>query len=318
MIRVSFLLAAVAFCIWQAPGPDPRWLAAVSSSLASFLPNGPSSPAVSQYPDLDFRCPMDPDVHSRSPMKCPRCGMTLVKGIVEPVEYPLNLTMEPQRIEPDENVLLNFGIVDPRTRNPVREFEVVHEKLYHLFVVSQDLKFFLHTHPERQPDSDFHLNMRFPKAGMYRLLSDFYPAGGTPQLIVNTVMVPGEGFAFAPAKLDPDLGPQRSENAGVELEIAGPTPSAGKSAALNFRVRPNDGIEPYLGAMAHMLAASSDLVDMIHQHPFQATDARWSGYKQLQFNMTFPRPGVYRVWVQFQRKGVVNTVAFNVPVAPYR
>ena len=29
----------------------------------------------------------------------------------------------------------------------------------------------------------------------------------------------------------------------------------------------------------------------------------------------FRRPGVHRVWVQFQRKGVVNTIAFNVPVA---
>jgi hypothetical protein len=30
--------------------------------------------------------------------------------------------------------------------------------------------------------------------------------------------------------------------------------------------------------------------------------------------MLFPRAGIYRVWVQSQRKGVVNTVAFNVPV----
>jgi len=31
--------------------------------------------------------------------------------------------------------------------------------------------------------------------------------------------------------------------------------------------------------------------------------------------MVFPRPQVYRVWVQFQRLGVVNTVQFDVPVA---
>jgi hypothetical protein len=32
------------------------------------------------------------------------------------------------------------------------------------------------------------------------------------------------------------------------------------------------------------------------------------------FQTTFPRRGIYRVWVQVQRKGVVNIVAFNVPV----
>jgi hypothetical protein len=76
----------------------------------------------------------------------------------------------------------------------------------------------------------------------------------------------------------------------------------------------NEGIEPRLGAMGHMLAASSDLIDMIHTHPFIVTDFADGNYKQLQFNVIFPRPGVYRVWVQFQRHGVVNTVAFNVPV----
>ena len=34
----------------------------------------------------------------------------------------------------------------------------------------------------------------------------------------------------------------------------------------------------------------------------------------MQFNFKFPRARVYRVWVQFQRKGVVNTVHFDVPV----
>jgi hypothetical protein len=35
---------------------------------------------------------------------------------------------------------------------------------------------------------------------------------------------------------------------------------------------------------------------------------------QVQFNVLFPRAKMYRVWVQFQRLGVVNTVGFNVPV----
>jgi hypothetical protein len=318
MIRAFLLLIALSVCIWQAPGPDPRWLAVMSSSLASFSLTNQPEPSSSQSPEGDFRCPMDPDVHSTKPAKCPRCGMTLVKGIAEPVEFPVDLTMAPERIRPGENVRLNFGIVNPGSGKPVREFELVHEKLYHLFVVSQDLKFFLHTHPERQGNGDFQLNMRFPKPGMYRLLSDFYPAGGTPQLITNTVMVPGKGFGLSAAILDTDLRVQHSENASVALEIAPGILAAGERVLLNFRVTPDDGIEPYLGTMAHMLAASSDLIDMMHQHPFQTTNARGNAYKQMQFRMTFPRPGMYRVWVQFQRKSIVNTVAFNIPVSTYR
>ena len=39
---------------------------------------------------------------------------------------------------------------------------------------------------------------------------------------------------------------------------------------LFFRVKPADGLEPYLGAWGHMLAASDDLIDLIHTHPFLA------------------------------------------------
>ena len=81
-----------------------------------------------------------------------------------------------------------------------------------------------------------------------------------------------------------------------------------------FKLKPNDGIEPYLGAMGHMLAASSDLIDLMHTHPLYVTDPDEGAYKQIQFNLIFPRAGVYRVWTQFQRKGVVNTVVFDVPV----
>jgi hypothetical protein len=153
---------------------------------------------------------------------------------------------------------------------------VVHEKLYHIFVVSQDLTFFLHTHPDRNPDEDFHLDVRFPKPGMYRVLSDFYPSGGTPQLITNTVMVPGNGFVLQPASIRSDMSPRQTENSRVELQVIPQHIIARQKVSMLFRVTPGDGLEPYLGAWGHMLAASSDLVDMMHNHSFQAIDGRVS------------------------------------------
>jgi hypothetical protein len=49
---------------------------------------------------------------------------------------------------------------------------------------------------------------------------------------------------------------------------------------------------------------------MIHNHPFLG-----DGGPHVQFNMIFPRPVAYRLWVQFQRQGIVNTVRFDVPVS---
>ncbi len=275
----------------------------------------PKDPVALQEPEIEYICPMDPDVRSKTPGKCPRCGMALVPGIPDPHEYPVRIATKPRVLKAGEDTQLDFRIEDPTTRKQVRDFDTVHEKLYHLFVVSQDLQFFIHTHPELQPDASFHLNMQFPKPGLYRVLSDFYPKGGTPQLMANTLMVPGAGFKLALAILEPDLKTQRSENLEVELAMEPDQPIAGMKTLMFFRLKPNDGIEPYLGAMGHMLAASSDLIDMIHTHPFLVTDPTGADYKQIQFNLIFPREGIYRVWVQFQRKGVVNTVAFNVPVS---
>jgi hypothetical protein len=149
---------------------------------------------------------------------------------------------------------------------------------------------------------------------MYRVLSDFYPSGGTPQLITRTVIVPGDGLVFAAPSLQADLAPKQTENARVELTLSPPRAIAREKVSLSFKVSPMEGIEPYLGSWAHMLAASSDLIDMVHSHPITGVDATRTLKQDIQFDLAFPRSGVYRVWVQFQRLGVVNTVAFDVPV----
>jgi hypothetical protein len=34
----------------------------------------------------------------------------------------------------------------------------------------------------------------------------------------------------------------------------------------------------------------------------------------MQFNLFFPRAATYRLWLQLQRNGIVNTVAFTLDV----
>ena len=274
----------------------------------------PAAPAAADDPEIEFVCPMDKDVRSKSPGKCPRCGMTLVAGIPDPHEYPVRISSNPKIMKPGEVTLLTFHIEDPLTAKNVREFEIMHEKLFHLFLISQDMQFFQHVHPVMQTDGSFDLGVKFPHPGLYRVLSDFYPKGGTPQLVASTLFVAGPGLKMTPAKLSPDLAPNKTANLEVSLTTDPPQPIAGMKTLMFFRLTPNDGIEPYIGAMGHMLAASSDLIDLMHTHPFLVTDPEEGAVKQIQFNLIFPREGIYRVWVQFQRKGVVNTAVFNVPV----
>ena len=256
--------------------------------------------------DPVFFCPMDKDIRSNSPGNCSRCGMKLVAGVPDPVEFHLDLTVTPRGPGPNEKVHLKFDVHDPWKNNPVKKFNVVHEKLFHAFIVSEDLQFFLHDHPAWANDA-FQYDTTFPKPGMYRVLGDFYPEGATPQLITKTIFV--AGTATPPAPLTRDYSPKTGQNLRVELTTTPAQPVAGLNTQMRFSITPGEGLEKYLGAWGHMLAASDDLIDMMHTHPFIA-----DGSPEMQFDLTFPRARMYRAWVQFQRNGVVNTVHFDVPV----
>jgi hypothetical protein len=182
--------------------------------------------------------------------------------------------------------------------------------MFHLFIVSEDLNHFEHGHPILGSDLGFRHKTKLPKPGMYRLLSDFYPKGGTPQLVEQTLLVSGPASRSTAPELTADLSEKRGDNVYVELIMEPEIPIAGMKTLMFFRIKPADGLEQYLGAWGHMLAVSDDLVDTIHNHPFLA-----DGGPQVQFNLVFPRARTYRVWVQFQRKGIVNTVAFTIPVS---
>src|ERR1035438_6885445 len=205
---------------------------------------------------------------------------------------------------------LEYGAAQAWHLPPARGVRSVHEKLFHLFIVSQDLQYFAHVHPEFD-GAAFRLNTVLPKPGTYRLLADFYPTGGTPQLAPKNITTAGYTTPLEAAipQLAPDLSPKRGENLEVELKLDPPQPIAGKKTMLFVHLTPAEGLEPYIGAWAHLLAVSNDLVDTIHDHPFIA-----GGGPDMQFNIFFPREAAYRVWIQFQRKGVVNTVAFTIPV----
>jgi hypothetical protein len=296
------LLLAAALLIAQQPKPDTP-------------PTPPENPPAQQPKEpeeepVEWICPMDKDVRALGPGKCPRCGMPLVVGIPDPMEYPVRLRTEPRVLKPGANTLLALSIHDPKTDKIVTDLQLIHERKFHLFIVSQDLTHFMHEHPEADSEGVWKYETQFPKAGLYRILSDFYPTGGTPQMISSSLIVPGPDMKLEAPKLEPDLSPKKGENIEVSLEMEPKQPIAGLKTLMFFKITPHEGLEQYLAAWGHMMAGSWDLVDMIHNHPFLA-----DGGPIVQFNMIFPRPGIYRVWVQFQRKGVVNTVAFNVPVS---
>ena len=298
---------AIGLCALCVATPSDQLVGAETPIVRDQMESGLSTP-----PDpsegVVYICPMDPDVRSHDAGVCRRCGMTLLAGIPDPVEFHLDLKVMPTSPEPGRQAVLQFLVHDPWKDRPVSRFNVVHEKFFHTFVVSEDLQFFEHGHPRLVADGVFQYPITFPKAGMFRVLGDYYPAGATPQLTSDTVFVPGTGPA-SPVQLGRDYSAKTAENMAVSFMTIPERPVATARTQLRFVVDADRGLERYLGAWGHMLAVSNDLIDMMHEHPLLA-----DGGRQVEFEIVFPRPGAYRLWVQFQSDGVVNTVHFDVPV----
>jgi hypothetical protein len=286
-------------------------LLACLSTLGHGQDPAPQPPAAIDPASLPFYCPMDPEIRAAGAAKCSKCGMDLVLGVTEPVEYHVKLRLDPPAAEAGKPVELAFEILDPRDGKRARDFSVVHDKLFHLLYVSNDLEVFRHEHPVLGDDGVFHHQTVFPKPGAYRLLADFYPANATPQLIPVTVTTKGfeQSLEVSIGRLEPNRDPKRGENVTISLRTEPAEPIAALKTLLFFELDTAEGLEPFLGAWAHMLSVSEDLVDMIHAHPAIA-----DGGPQIQMNVIFPRPGMYRVWIQVQRQGKVNTVSFTIPV----
>jgi hypothetical protein len=246
----------------------------------------------------DFTCPMDPEVHSKLPGRCPRCGMNLIPGLPDPLEYRLHVDVLPRATKTTQTTSLRLHVTHPKTKARIKSFEEIHEKRMHLFLISEDCSYFAHEHPIPEPDGSFLLHTRLPIPGFYRILTDFYPSGGTPQLLPASLYVKGP---------PQDFQPPNTPNLNVKLRTDPEKSIAGLKTMLFFDLSPMDGVTPWLGAWGHLLSASADLLDLVHVHP------AWEPYQnQVQFNLIFPRPGVYTVWGQFQRSGIVNTAKFQI------
>jgi hypothetical protein len=279
--------------------------------------------AAQNAPSTLYFCPMHPDVTAKTPGTCSKCSMKLVPG--DPWnerEYLLDLKTTPVAPKPGGPVRLRLTVLDPDSKNPVRDFAVVHDKRFHLFVVSQDLEDFAHIHPEQDESGSWTIDHTLTRTGYYRIYLDFLPIGGTPQVLARTVATAAHDGDLATSipRLVPDRSLVKSaDGTTVQLSVLPSTIVAGRTVKLQYQLsengKPVTDLEPYLAAWGHTLVLSEDALEYVHAHPIEylppdAPDVK--GGPTITFDATFPKPGRYRLWTQFKRRGTVSTTSFTV------
>ena len=196
----------------------------------------------------------------------------------------------------------------------ITDFEVTHEQKLHVFVVSEDMSFFAHVHPDLTDATTgaWTLPFTFPQAGKYRLYADFKSTAQGPTVTSSTIEVPGT--APAPQPLVADTAMTKTFE-GLKVTIATmPTTLGVGDAIITYTIAdaatgaPVTDLQPYLGAMAHLFILNQDLTSMAHAHPRGpevGADSRGGPTVELHANL--PKTGLYKLWAQFQRGGKIIT-----------
>lgn len=298
-----------------------------AAAQAQEPPTATGEPASGEDALTGWFCPMHPDVTASEPGTCRKCDMKLIAGNpFDTREYLLDLTASPASVTPGVPFTMRLTVRHPATGKPVLSFEEVHEKRYHLFVISQDMTVFQHIHPELQPDGAWRIEVTVPKAGYYRILSDFVPTGGSPQFLGRTLVTGGfDGDLLSQAaQLAADTGEIKTvDTITAKLAVDPEKLLAGQYGHLMFTFtdaktgEPVRDLQPYLGAFGHTLILSEDMLDVVHSHPSPGPDndiSKGVGGPRITFEGYLPRPGLYRAWTQLLRNGQLSTLAYTFRV----
>jgi heavy metal-binding protein len=302
---------------------------AVAGAAAQELIPGTARPLIENLPanTSGYICPMHPNEVKAEPGKCSICGMTLVPGDpMATVDYVLRVITEPRAPKPGQRIKFRFQIVHPLTGAPVTEFAEVHDRLFHLFIVSRDMAHFFHEHPVREKDGSFTYEHTLPAAGHYMLFADFMPVGGGPQMIASPLVT--AGFDGDIASSVPSLTPDKSwaktmNGVKVELQLDPSKLISGEETDVPIHFtdektgEPVKNLQRYLGAFGHAMMLNEDMTEHVHAHPeemLEGTNVTSGGGPDLVFHALFPKPGHYRIWLQFLRQDILSTVPFTVRV----
>jgi hypothetical protein len=225
-----------------------------------------------------------------------------------------------------------------------------HGKLLHGFLVrvpEQDV--FAHVHPERTGDFRFRLALPPLPAGTYAFYGDIVHESGFSQTLVTEVVLPEP----ASVSCDPCIMPDADDawwsgniaETGQEVRFAdGSTVRwerleairAGRDLSLEFSARDSAGaplpIEPYMGMAAHAAVRHEDGAVFVHLHPSgsislaaqlaltttpttHATHMMGAPDGRVAIPYAFPRPGRYRLWLQFRGSDQVRTASWVIDVS---
>ena len=217
---------------------------------------------------------------------------------------------------------------------PVTKYDADLGKAMHIIAISEDLSVFIHHHVDHVIDGHGQVRIRFPKAALYHIYVDSMPHALGQQVLRFDLPV-GDAPAAPPPKLVP--GTLSAESGPYQVTFDTLDLHAGEPTMLTLHIaengKPAKDLKPFLGVGAHVVLISADSLDYVHVHPMAMGEmAGGQGHDipgmsmpgmnmppaaapaavspDMMLHVAVPKPGLYKLWVQFDGGRSLYTLPF--------
>jgi hypothetical protein len=235
--------------------------------------------------------------------------------------YKATLTTDPSPVTVGAPASLAIKVSGPHGR--VRHFDLVHTKPMHLIAVSSDLEDFIHVHPDVDSNGDLSIgDVTFARAEPYAVFMEYEPAGTSDERLSRARIAPAGSVAHkahlsATDAFDGTMNRSATVD-GTEVELvgtAGTKLTAKTPAHVVVRFRDDQGkpvtdLTNWLGMPAHAIIVSPDLTTFEHVHGMPEAGGTSTASGPIGIDLTLPKAGLYKMFLQFERGNTVLTVPF--------
>ena len=220
---------------------------------------------------------------------------------------------------------LDIALTQPGQPRPVAKYDADLGKAMHVIAISEDMTVFIHHHVDHVIDGHAQVRIRFPKAALYHIYVDAMPHA-LGQQVQRFDLPVGEAPASAPPKLTP--GTLSAESGPYQVTFDTLDLKAGEPSMLTLHIaengKPAKDLKPFLGVGAHVVLISADSLDYVHVHPMAMDEmsgmampgmamphqALASISPEMMLHVAVPKPGLYKLWVQFDGGRSLYTLPF--------
>ncbi|QOV90983.1 hypothetical protein IPV69_06385 [Humisphaera borealis] len=284
-----------------------------------------------------YNCPMHPlDRHLKETDRCTICSMKLNRRRIpssttyeKPGAASMTLKLVPTPpLKPGVRSTINAKLarLDGAPVLPA-DLLVMHTERVHLLIVDSSLADYHHEHPTPTAtpgEYEFAITPRLP--GEYRVFADVVPgATGVQEYVVGDIPPAEDNCHGNP--ISDKVDRLSAEDRGLKAALVFPglkTPTLRANEVVVGELRftdrdgtPFGGLEPVMGAFAHIVGFAEDRKTVVHIHPQgeEPKTAAERGGPLLKFNFYAPAAGYYRLYVQVLVGGEARFIPLGLNVA---